>query len=137
MPTSLGAMLLSMETVAGAPFSLQADLPSSLMSRCTSREPSSSLGTDIPSKIAKTSSDSPVNMAETDADDSPVRTSSLEVRSPNTAWRASIIMDLPAPVSPVSTVKPGSKSMEALSITAILFINSSESTCESLLFLCF
>ena len=112
-------------------------MPSSLISRCISREPSSSLGTDMPSRMAKASSDSPVNIADTDADDSPVRTSSLEVRSPSTAWMASIIMDLPAPVSPVSTVKPGSRSMEARSITAILFINSSESTCESLLFLCF
>jgi len=33
-----------------------------------------------------------------------------------------MMMDFPAPVSPVSTVKPGSKSIAARSITAMLSI---------------
>jgi hypothetical protein len=36
-------------------------------------------------------------------------------------------MDLPAPVSPVKTLNPFSKSIEALSITATFFIKSCES----------
>ena len=62
------------------------------------------------------------NRALTDADFAPVRMSSLLVRSPSTRLMESMMMDFPAPVSPVSTVIPSSKSIEALSITAIFSI---------------
>ncbi len=39
--------------------------------------------------------------------------------APSASCRASMRMDLPAPVSPVSTLKPQSKQISACSITAI------------------
>ena len=51
-----------------------------------------------------------------------MRISSLEVRSPRTAFIESIMIDLPAPVSPVRTFSPLSNSSSALSITAIFSI---------------
>ena len=59
------------------------------------------------------------NTADTRADFAPVRMRSRLVRSPMMAPMASITMDLPAPVSPVSTLKPRSKVMSASEITAI------------------
>ena len=82
-------MDLSMETVAGAPFNLHRDRPSARISRCTKRDPSSSKGTESSLRAAVTWGPSSVNRADTDAVSAPVRTSSLEVRSPRTArgWR--------------------------------------------------
>ena len=54
-----------------------------------------------------------VNTAVTRADLAPVRMSSRLVRSPSTAPMESMTMDLPAPVSPVSTLNPGSNRMSA------------------------
>ena len=45
--------------------------------------------------------------ALTKAERAPVRIRSREVRSPSTACRESIRIDLPAPVSPVRTLNPG------------------------------
>ena len=55
------------------------------------------------------------------------RTTSLEARAPNIRFMASIIMDLPAPVSPVRTVIPFSKLREISSIIAKFFIVISRS----------
>ena len=55
------------------------------------------------------------------------RTTSLEARAPNIRFMASIIMDLPAPVSPVRTVIPFSKFREISSIIAKFFIVISRS----------
>ena len=52
----------------------------------------------------------------------PLRTSSRDVRLPRMALMESIRMDLPAPVSPVSTLKPGVKFTSAFSITATFSI---------------
>ncbi len=73
------------------------------------------------------SADRPVNTAETRALSAPVRISSRDVRSPRTALRASTMIDLPAPVSPLSTLKPGPNAMSADSMTAMFWIFSSES----------
>src|SRR2546425_2788181 len=51
---------------------------------------------------------------------SPVRTRSAEARAPRRRPTASTRMDLPAPVSPVSTLNPGSNSTSTASITARL-----------------
>ena len=48
----------------------------------------------------------------------PARTAVLSARSPSASASASTSMDLPAPVSPVSTVKPGSRSSSISSSTA-------------------
>ena len=61
----------------------------------------------------------PEKTALTNARGAPVRMTSRYVRSPRMAEMASITMDLPAPVSPVSTLKPQSKQISACSITAI------------------
>ena len=60
-----------------------------------------------------------MNTALTKADFAPVRISSRLVRSPSTALMASMTMDLPAPVSPVRALKPGSNWISARSMTAI------------------
>src|SRR5215813_3451149 len=51
---------------------------------------------------------------------SPVRTRSAEVRAPRSSPTASTRMDFPAPVSPVSTLNPGSNSTSTASMTARL-----------------
>ena len=66
------------------------------------------------------SSDKSQNVAHTSALSVPVLIRSLEVRWPSTALIASIIIDFPAPVSPVNTLKPSVKSTLVFSITAIL-----------------
>ena len=48
-----------------------------------------------------------VNRALTKAVRAPVRTRPFDIRSPSMALIASIIMDFPAPVSPVSALNPG------------------------------
>ena len=70
--------------------------------------------------------------AVTEAFSHPVRTRFLVVRFPSTAPRASIRMDLPAPVSPVSTQKPLSNSISANSITAMFSIRKVSSIMPSL-----
>ena len=50
------------------------------------------------------------NSALISARSQPFRTSLASLRSPSTSESASIRMDFPAPVSPVSTVKPGTNS---------------------------
>ena len=59
------------------------------------------------------------NRADTRAVLAPVRIKSRLVRSPMMAPIESITMDLPAPVSPVRTLKPWSKVMSAWEITAM------------------
>src|SRR5688572_3813594 len=51
---------------------------------------------------------------------SPVRTRSEEARAPRSSPTASTRMDLPAPVSPVRTLNPGSNSTSTPSMTARL-----------------
>ena len=63
-----------------------------------------------------------VNWASTRALFAPVRIRSRLVRAPMMALMASITMDLPAPVSPVSTLKPESNWISADSMTAIFSI---------------
>ncbi len=69
----------------------------------------------------------PSNTAETQARLSPVRISSRLTRPPRMALSASMMMDLPAPVSPDSTEKPGSNRSSARWITAIFSMTSSRS----------
>src|SRR5437763_504585 len=59
-------------------------------------------------------------MASMVATDSPVRTRSAEARAPSSRPTASTRIDLPAPVSPVKTLNPGSNSTSTASITARL-----------------
>ena len=70
------------------------------------------------------SSPSISNSASTDAFSAPVVIRSLLARSPSARFTASIMMDLPAPVSPVSTLSPLSKSISSRSIKATFFIDS-------------
>ena len=57
--------------------------------------------------------------ASTTAVSSPVLSISVEAREPSTRPSASIRIDLPAPVSPVIRLRPGSKSTSSRSITAM------------------
>ena len=67
------------------------------------------------------------NNAVTRASFAPVRISSREVLKPRTALIESKIIDLPAPVSPLSTLKPFENSISALSIIAMFSIFKTES----------
>ena len=67
------------------------------------------------------------NSAVTSASVSPVLISSREVRKPSTALIESSIIDLPAPVSPVSTLNPLENSISAFSIIAMFLIFKTES----------
>ena len=67
------------------------------------------------------------NTAETWPCAAPWRTSDASPRAPSASDKASSRMDLPAPVSPVSTERPGEKSMSSRSIRTISRIDSLES----------
>ena len=71
------------------------------------------------SKAAATVGLTSSNCALTKAVEAPVRMISREVRCPIMALMASMIMLLPAPVSPVRALKPVEKSMDVFSITAM------------------
>src|SRR5947209_3566366 len=73
------------------------------------------------------SSSSSVKIASTRAPSAPLRTISALTRPPSTAPTASIMMLLPAPVSPVSTLKPGAKCTARRSMMAKLVMLSSSS----------
>src|SRR5688500_7653520 len=62
-----------------------------------------------------------------DADFAPVRTMSALTRSPRTAPSASMRIDFPAPVSPVSTLSPGPNARFTLSMMAKFRMASSTS----------
>src|SRR5450432_426849 len=57
--------------------------------------------------------------ASTSASSAPLRTSSGRARAPSTSDSASTSIDLPAPVSPVTTLKPGESSSSSRSINTI------------------
>jgi hypothetical protein len=57
-------------------------------------------------------------VAETSARSAPCRTTSAPARPPASSVSASTTMDLPAPVSPVSTVSPGRHSISTASMMA-------------------
>src|SRR5215216_6002574 len=82
----------------------------------------------------RTSSSSPQfsKMASIVAPSSPVRTRSADARPPRSRPTASTRIDLPAPVSPVSTLKPGSNSTSTASITARFRMRRKRSMCADL-----
>ena len=123
---------LSIETVAGLPLILHTLLPFALSVLCKINIPSSQ---SKPSSVSFSSADFPMlsNCALTKADFSPVRMISREVRCPMMALIASMIILLPAPVSPVRTFSPELKSIEVFSITAMFSIYKVCSIISSLL----
>ena len=104
----------------GRPLARQVFFPSAQISRWRSSSPSSAL-TPLSVSTGKFSG-TPENTALTKALLAPVRIRSRGVRWPSTAPMASMTMDLPAPVSPVRTLKPGWKAISVSSITAIFSI---------------
>src|SRR5215471_14193370 len=72
-------------------------------------------------------------IASTEADSAPVRMRSGWARAPRTRRRASMTMDLPAPVCPVRTLRPGPKTTRASSTTARFRIASSRSMAAPML----
>ena len=118
---SIFAISLIPVAVVMDPFILHRLLPSVLRSRYSINIPSS---TSMPfsSSIFNISGLSIVNIASTTAFFSPLRIMDLLVRSPNTILIESMIIDLPAPVSPVSTLKPLLNSISASSMTAMFFM---------------
>jgi hypothetical protein len=62
------------------------------------------------------------NTASTEQESSPVRISDLSARSPSTSLSAPTMTDLPAPVSPVTPIRPGPSSQTSSSTRARLRI---------------
>ena len=87
------------------------------MSRWSSSTPSS--GSTPSAASTGSEASTPSNSALTKALAAPVRIRSREVRAPSTAPSESMTMDLPAPVSPVSALKPAQNEMSARSMTAM------------------
>ena len=114
-------MAFSMDTVAGLPFIRHLPFPERLISRCISISPSSS-SNPFSFRTESDLSEGSEKTALTNAFSQPFLISSLEVLFPKTAFIESIIIDLPAPVSPVSTLSPFEKSMLVFSMTAIFSI---------------
>src|SRR5205823_4435374 len=73
---------------------------------------------DVISRRTTSSSPSLSKIASIDAASSPLRTRSPDARPPSNRPTASTKIDLPAPVSPVRTLKPGSNSTSAASMMA-------------------
>ena len=107
--------------VAGLPL-IFIELPPCDSIRVINKLPSWSVSKPLSRSKHKDSFDKSQNKAETNALSQPARIKSFEVRSPNIAFIASIIIDLPAPVSPVNTLSPVPKSISVFSITAIFSI---------------
>ena len=97
-------------------------MPEEEIRRDSIRVPSASHGRPKSSSFCVVSLFTFSKNAVTQAFSLPVRTSSLDVLSPRIALIESTIIDLPAPVSPVRTLKPVENSMSAFSITAIFSI---------------
>ncbi len=111
------------------PFILQVFFPDCEISLDNISVPSSSGSIPISFIISLILSASTRNTASTRAFSEPVRMISLDTLSPRTALMESIIIDLPAPVSPVSTLRPSPSSMLISSISATSWISS----CRSIL----
>jgi hypothetical protein len=130
MSTRWAPTRASIPAVAARPLIRAALRPVAWTSRLRISRPSSgstpasakSVATSGRSKRSPTS-----NVASTRAARAPVRTTSLPTRSPSTAPSASIRIDLPAPVSPVSALNPGSKLSRSSSMIAKSLIASSSS----------
>ena len=93
-----------------------------VISLVISSSPFSSGSKPFSFNVFTTYSDKSQKSAETNAFLEPVRIISFDVRSPKTALIESIIMDLPAPVSPVRQLYPATKSILVSSITAMFSI---------------
>ena len=112
-------IFLSIETVTFEPLILQIFLPSSEIFLEISKDLSSSQAIPNSSKMKITSSFISSKYADTSALLLPVLISSRDVLSPRIALIASMMIDLPAPVSPVNTLRPLLKSITASLIIAI------------------
>ena len=113
---------LSSVAVTGRSFSFISPLPAAERRRLITIFPSSSGVTPASDRAAAVALSSSPKTADTSAVSHPARISSFDVRSPSTAFIASITMDLPAPVSPVKTLNPAENSISERSITAMFSI---------------
>src|SRR5437764_14139165 len=135
MSTSSWPTRFSTETGTARPLMRAVERPLAPISRRRISAPSSSSRTAWSRSSAPIgpSSSSSVMIASTRAMSAPLRTISALTRPPSTAPTASMMMLLPAPVSPVSTLKPGAKRTARRSMMAKLVMLSSSSigTCKS------
>ncbi len=116
-----------MDKVTVRPFTLQRLRPCNVISRIIRRLPSSSNGIPISASISLilllvSSNEKSIS---TRAKSLPVCISSRSALSPRAKFTESIIMDLPAPVSPVNTLNPSPNSIISSSIKAIFFMDIS------------
>ena len=100
--------------------------PSAENSRCRMTESSSGV-MPCAARASCTVGESAANTPVTQAREVPVRTRSRLALPPSSAPRESMMIDLPAPVSPVSTFMPGRNWMSADSMTATFSIWRSSS----------
>src|SRR3990172_609195 len=128
MSTRHSARLRSVAAEVSRPLAYALLLPS--RNRWRRRSTNSPGSAAIPSASSSSTARDPgptSNAASTAASSAPDRKISSLPRAPSTSCRASIRMDLPAPVSPVSTFRPGTKRTVSSSITATFLIVSSRS----------
>jgi len=111
------------------PFILHVFLPDWVISLDNMSVPSSSGSMPISFKISFILSASTLKTASIKALSEPVLMMSFDTLSPSTALIESITIDLPAPVSPVRTLRPSPNSMLISSISATSWISS----CKSIL----
>ena len=128
--TSNAPSCVKMPTVVGLPLTQARERPSAEISRFSTSRPSSTStpkavkGGERRWRAVEVNSKAP-SMTVLEA---PGRTTSLEARSPSRRASASTSIDLPAPVSPVRTFKPGVRERVTSAMTARSRTRSSVST---------
>ena len=110
------------DMLTGAPFILIDECPSVEKVRLMTILPSSSRAISCAERAKSAASLSSPKTALTLARDSPRLINVLSALAPSIKFIESMIIDLPAPVSPVKAVKPCEKSMDTFLITAMFSI---------------
>src|SRR5450631_1436107 len=130
---SIRMLPASRKSCSGAawPFKKARERPSLPTTRRTVSSPSQLMACSSSQRFSSRGACTTSKVAETSARSAPWRTTSAPARPPARSCSASTTMDLPAPVSPVSTVKPGRHSISMASMMAKSRICSEVSTGSS------
>ena len=122
--TSISPISPSCASVAGRPLIQARERPCASSTRRSSTTPGSPASPCASSHASTIGRLVASNTADNSARSAPWRNCRNSKRSPSSNASASTSIDLPAPVSPVSTVKPGSNSTSSFSTTTKLRIDS-------------
>ncbi len=114
--------------MAGEPLTNCRLLPPAEKLRLTRSSPSPGSTPDSSKRRLSSDKPLPAKIASTVHASAPVRMSDLSARSPRSNLSAPIMIDLPAPVSPVTAVKPGCRFHSKSSTRARFLIRSKLNT---------